>query len=86
MVSYVEKNLKIISPVNSKRASSIKASITMAITALANQLEKRPKTKIISAFRRSFDTLELIKEANMMCNLIIKMVKQNTYLLPVVAD
>ena len=48
----------------SNRASGIKASITMAITALANQLKSEGKPVIgMSAGEPDFDTPELIKEA-----------------------
>ena len=48
----------------SDRANSIEASITMAITALANQLKKEGKPVIgMSAGEPDFDTPETIKEA-----------------------
>ncbi|RAP26910.1 hypothetical protein DID78_06480, partial [Candidatus Marinamargulisbacteria bacterium SCGC AG-343-D04] len=48
----------------SERAGSIKASITMAITALANQMKKEGKPVIgMSAGEPDFDTPDAIKEA-----------------------
>jgi len=48
----------------SKRASEIKASITMSITAMANQLKKEGKPVIgMSAGEPDFDTPETIKQA-----------------------
>ena len=48
----------------SERAAGIKASVTMAITALSNQLKKEGKPVIgMSAGEPDFDTPDTIKEA-----------------------